>query len=328
MIENDAKAGIAVLTLILVASGCGSGGGTSSTDVSFTPNQAIAIQNFSSYPGRVYEGQPATIRLSVQNTGQATAQDVVARLYGAPINWGEENNARSFSGDSKHITLSTDLRPADAEAGVPSVPQQLSWSLTPPNLGDRNIDYNFKTRVFFKYSTSAQSEIQLVRQDEFRNQGMTKSQPTLDNSAGPISLQVRTRTPLIYYQDSVDYNSNICFIVKNVGDGTPFITGSGDNAVGQYYKNLGDKTNKVQLTIDDVGGVEFSASDGSETNSGNSWQTTVEIIGGRGIQCFDMSLPDLTTTDISQTVPITVSADYGYFKDDETQVTVLGSSNR
>ncbi len=325
-LTKEPRVGIAVLALILVASGCGSGGGNSTTDVSYTPNQGISLQNFSSYPESVYESQPATVRITVKNTGEALAEDVVARLYGAPIDWDSSGEPRSFTpntdNDNRHIDFG-DLQPADAEAQVPSVPQQNQWMLNPPDLGERNIDYDMKTRVFYKYTTSAQTEIQLVRQDEFRNQGMSKSQPTLENSAGPITMEVRTRTPLIYYQDSVDFSSNMCFIVKNSGDGTAFLRDSAND----QYTNIGENSNtgKVKLTIYNTGNVEFSSDSGS--GDGDQATTTVNLVSGSGIKCFDMSLPDLTTSEISQTVPITVEADYGYYKSDETAVEVLGRSN-
>jgi hypothetical protein len=325
MIGKDAKVGIAVLTLVLVASGCGGGGEDTNTDISFTPNQGIAIQNFSTYPGRIYEGQQATVRITVRNTGQADAEDTVARIYGAPIEWGNEPSgqdmSRTFDGTSEdqHKEFNT-LRAGDQEGGVPSVPQQKSWQFDPPDLGDRNIDYDFKTRVFYKYETTGETEIQLVRQDEYRDQGMTKGQPSIDTSAGPIDIQVRTRTPLIYYQDDVDFDSNICFIVRNVGDGTPFIPPSGSSDAVEQYKNVdSDNKDKVELTINNVGGVSFDADGGS----GNTAE--VSIVGNRGIQCYDMTLPDLTTSQISRDVPITLTADYGYYKDDTTQATVLGN---
>lgn len=323
MMGQQTKAGIAVFTLILVASGCG-GGGQSSTDVSFTPNQAVSIQNFSTYPDRVYESQPATVRITLKNTGEATAENMVARLYGAPIDWGGEDLSRAFSNDGsngQHISFD-DVRPGDAEANVPSVPQQSQWMLNPPDLGDRNIDYNLRTRVFYEYMTSAQSDIQLVRQDEFRNQGMTKSQPSLDNTAGPIKMEIRTRTPLIYYEDSTSFDSDVCFIVKNTGDGTPFLPGKADSE----YKNIGDNdwTDKVEVSIYDTGGVSFT---GGDSSSGDKTTAEVSMVSGNGIQCFNMELPSLTSSEISQTVPITAEADYGYYKDEEASVTVLGRDN-
>lgn len=305
-----------LLSLVVIASGCAQ---TTSDTSSEASTASVAVQNFSSFPQEVYNDQQVRLTLTLINNGDQNAQNVVARLFNVPFagDEGSNNNVWTLDGD-RSISFGT-LQAADEENNLPAREQNQYWTLTSPDLGNGvTIPYQFMTRIYYEYGTRGTSSITLMSQDRFRETG-NAGRPTLDTTDGPIQMEIRTQSPIVFYpEDEGDRQSEMCVIVRNEGAGTPFLHSEAYSD--GSYDVTEEASNKVKLTAPDQGSIEFSPSDGS----GNT--AVVEIFGNRGISCFNINVDNWASgVGPQQEVPIVLEADYGYYKETSTSVTVQGS---
>lgn len=290
------NAALIFLSLVVIASGCSHTGENTGPSSSIT---AVQVQNFSAIPSTVYESQSPTLRLSLKNTGTVEAEEVEAELFNVPF--GDSEN-REWEAEDLTFNFQT-LRSAEPDAGLPATPKEKTMTLTPPNLSEgETISYDFMARISFKYETRADTEIQLMSQSQFQDSGASKSRPVVENTDGPIQMEVKTRTPIVLYGG--DRTSNLCLIVKNEGEGTP------------YEPDNPGNENTMNVDIRKSGDLSFEAVDGE---SGK-----VELVNGRGIKCYQMDISFDAESDIQRTIPVTFVATYGYRKDTQTTVTVKG----
>lgn len=294
--------------MVVLASACAHNGSTSPSSTAST--KAIQVVNFTAVPDTVFESQEPALRLNLKNVGSRQANSVEATLYNVPFgqpserSWRVGDRSMPVTEEEKTFDFGT-LRPANPEAGLPATPRSRTKTLTPPDLSEgERISYDFMARVFYRYSTRATTEIQLMGQQRFREQGRARSQPTMENSDGPVQMGIRTRTPIVFYGDGTT-SSNLCLVVRNAGSGT--VT----------WPNDRDTQEVVEVTIRSSGDMEF--------NSVSGQPNRVELIGNRGVKCYSVSgFEDFQSTDIQRTIPITFEADYGYYKSTESTITVRG----
>jgi hypothetical protein len=254
--------------------------------------------------------------MEIENTGDSDSQNVAARVFG-PAWLNVENK-------SDRTESFTDLR----ASGETSIPKRASWTFTAPNLEEnREATYTIYSKLFFDYNTSAETEFKLVSGQRFREQEYSRKEASVQNSAGPIQLDVRGTTPKIYYEDeSNSINSEICIVVENQGSGIAFTENTEQD--GREYNEL-SQTNKdtVDLTISARGAVKFRK---ASSSSGEFQRTKtvpdVELINGNeAYQCFTMDATGITNDET--TVNIDLEADYNYKVEEDTSLTVEGRRN-
>lgn len=305
------KAGLVILSLAIIVSGCASGEENTS-EVTVSQTSGVEITRFAASPSELFGGQKMNLELNLKNKGGQNAQNVKARLYNVPF-----SGSRSWSISSGNQKVSFDnLGAPDPDADTPSLTVPKTWTLTAPTLQSGvTIPYDFFVRVFYKYETTGTTNIQVMSDERFRESGAGRSKPTLDNSGGPIQMEVRTRTPIVFFSSSGSDStetSEFCVIVKNVGGGTPFHPTEGVNN-GNYAVN-DNNLDEVVLKVQSSG----------STVSFESTEKKVDLIGGRGVACYTMKANFVSSQDIQRTIPITMTAEYGYYKDSQTSVTVKG----
>lgn len=293
------KIGLLLIAITVIVAGCMDTNG----DAEFTQTQGVEITNFTSTPSTVFDTQNANLRMSLTNTGEVDAENVQAEIFNVPFG---DNEEQEWEGDQL-INFDT-LRPADVEAGIPATPRERTITLSPPNLDSGvTIPYDFMARVSFDYSTTGVTEIQLMGEQRFQDTSEARTQPSMDNSAGPIQMEIQTRTPIVYYGGG-STSSDLCVVIRNEGDGTPY---------------LGEQSNTdvVEISASTPGEVDLTPIDSPDEEF-----IEVDLIGNRGVECFDVSTSSFESTDIQRTLPITIKADYGYYKEGQTSVTVNGRS--
>ncbi len=310
MTRNQHRAILGLIALVVVASGCTQSGGD--TSVTVTENQGMTIDEFSAFPSSVTSpaGSPANVQLRavVQNTGGAEAENVQLKVFNVPFSGSPSwsvNSGDDLGGSNVGMDFGASaLTAPDPENGVPSTPREDTMELTAPGLASGvTIPYNFLGELQYDYETTGISQVQLMSEERFRDTGATRTKPSVDNSAGPIKMEVRTNTPIIFYSGS-NTASQLCVIVRNVADGQP--TAEGAKVSGGYS----DVENSVELTV-------------SAPNAISSTTTKVDLVGNRGVECFDFN-SGLTSPDLQTTVPVTTAAKYRYTRETSTSVTVNG----
>lgn len=319
MIEN--KNLLVLLSLVVVASGCAHTAGTGNNEAT---SESVSIQNFSAFPSDVYGTQNVRLTLTLKNNGDSTAENVQARLFNVPFGSGNSE----WSGlDSRTVNFGT-LEPEDEEANLPARESTKFWSMEAPNLDDGvTIPYQFMTEVFYNYETQGTTSITLMDQQRFREEG-NPQRPTLDTTSGPIQMEVRTRSPIVFYPDDQGTRkSEMCIIVTNEGEGTPFWSDStvqldGSSNSPDYQQVDEDAINKVKLRVKNQGRINFTNSDDTDNSNVN----IVNIFGNKGIGCFEINAQDWSQgVGPQEEVPIVLTAQYGYSKETSTSVTVTGS---
>lgn len=297
---NSRQRLIAILGLVVLASGCTQTGGNTSS-VSITPNTGVTVERFEAFPSNVPESQSVQLETTLRNTGGQEATNVKMDLFNIPFegaqNWGGD---QSVGGDG------TTLRPADQDANVPASPRTFTFALDAPDLStDTTQPYTIFGELSYDYTTVATSEMVLMSQDRYRETGASRSKPSVQNTGGPITMEIRTRSPIVYYGEDSQTRTNpqFCVVVRNSGQGTPSTDGEGDDTVTINARTSGN----VNLDVPEGGGSE----------------QTVDLVGSRGVGCYDIDTPD-TFSSNQLTLPLTITADYTYSKETSTTVNVEG----
>ena len=307
------------MVLTVVVSGCTEGGNQEDDEGS----SSVTVSEFSPFPNPVPATQNAQFRMELVNDGDADAENVYARLYNPPFGDSGSQVWKPVGGedmDESYRTLSFDTLRAAGEQ-TPAVPKTRQQDFEAPDLAEgRDIDYTFNSYVMFDYSTTGNAEVQVMGEDTYRDEGSPQGSAGLENTDGPIQMEVRTPTPIPIYESGEDSTSKqFCVIARNQGSGVPFhpdVEGSGED--GYSISDINDRKDEIQIEIQDVGDVEFDVSDDNENN-----YQDVSILDGKGVACFDMTISGVSDT-LQRTVPIRVDADYGYRKQTRTNVQVQG----
>jgi hypothetical protein len=304
---DNTKTLIGLLGLVVVASGCtNTSGGTS---VTTTQTQGITVNEFSTFPASsVIENSQVQLTMGVQNTGGAVAQNVEAQVFNVPF--GQDTN-QAWSGDPPSFTFG-ELQPPDTENNIPATPATQTKTVTAPNFDQRiSVPYTFRAKLDYDYSTTAQTEIVLMGQERFRSTQGSTSQPQVENTGGPIQMEVRTRSPIVFYSGS-QTQPRFCVIATNEGGGTAYLPGTDPS----------ESSNLDKVEINPTSS-QFSLSAPSSDSNGNQ----VSLVGGRGVQCFDIDDTSNPGSNSQLTVPVTLTANYGYQKEVSDSITVEGRSN-
>jgi hypothetical protein len=311
---DNSKELIALIALVLVASGCGSNGGNTETEASTSP---ISVNSFSGIPSSVPSGQTVNINMELENTGDADAENIAVKLFGPTFGTNGDRVWKSATSDDDLSRVGPRTRSIEElrapSESTPAIPKQVRWSLTSPSLAQsREIDYNFYADIFYQYKTTASTDFKLVSGERFREQGMTQTDADTENSDGPVQIDIRGTTPKIYYEgDAIE--SEICITLTNSGSGKVFTEGAVTGEDRKYNMNEANE-NTVELSIQDVGNVEFDPVESGDT---------VKLVGGNeGFKCYTMTADGLTNSE--QNINTQITADYNYVKETQTTVTVEG----
>ena len=310
------KTVLALLFLAVIVSGCT--GGNQEEESTTT---SVDVMEFSAFPNPTPAGQNTRFRMQLQNNGEADAQNAYARLYNPPFGTGSQTWSTT-SGNEPSVADRTlefgTLRAAGEQ--TPAVPKTDTVNLEAPDLEQgRDVDYTFKSYMMFNYSTTATAEIRIMGEDAYREAGSPSGTASLENSAGPVQMEIRTPTPItVYDTSSLPIEKQLCIIVRNQGSGTPFApyNPSEDSVEGYNVSKVQERTDNLTIQIQDVGDVTFAPNDGSNKKQ-------VQILGGKGVACYDMEIANAGGT-LEQTVPIRIDAVYGYRKSSRANVMVEG----
>lgn len=335
--NSKEKTVLAIMFFAVIVSGCTGGGNSEET----SSTMALQVNEFSAFPNPTPGDQNTRFRMQVQNVGDSEAVNVSARLYNPPFadDSSDEKTWRDTDSDDRDISESDRTlhfgslnEPNDQ---TPSVPGTQTVTFVSPNLSEgRQISYDMNSYLMYEYNTEATTEIQIMSGDRYREAGSPSGTATLDNSQGPIQMEIRTPTPIRFYDvaDQDYVTRELCVIVRNQGNGVPFndVQYEGeDNGDGTGYDIAAVQSNKSQVNVDieDIGSVEFRQTDSDDDWGANQPAQEVEILNGRGINCWDMNVSVGSSAQLQRTVPLTLRADYGYRQSAKTTATVEGRRN-
>lgn len=302
------------VAFLLMASGCttlisdrGSGSGT-----------GVEIQNFETDFTNVYAGENFKIQMNMRNLGSVDAYDTYAALYNTEIaTSGGTLSITCEENDCSHPRL---LAP-DPQRGTEGASKMCIWECVAPVVSKGvSVDFHPSVRLFYTYLSSVIKSITIASQDEIRNiqnQGTALPSETLSTTSGPISMEVRVKGPIRYWEGESTLFFPVEIEIRNTGGGTPCAQMSTNYRECENTENW----NKVILDI-----WSENPEITWDSCSGIGEDGIVELWKGqeKTVTCEAM-MPVYTgySTGIVQK-NLHFIADYSYFKDASTTVTVKG----
>lgn len=290
------------VALVVAASGCtDTDNGVSDADISQT--EGLVVEQFNAFPAEVPSQTQVQIDLILVNKGESAAENVRWSIENIPF-----DGSRSWTKEGGFQQQGLQIAPPNPETGQQAGRRSLHPTMQSPDL-DRGISipYTMNANITYDYSTRGVTEVTLMSRSRYREQGVSKSSVSLENTGGPVQLQTNTRNPIIYYNSGEEtsvQNSRFCVTATNEGNG---------DLVGE----------EVDVTVETSGSLLVSRERDSD-GYGNTANGKIEFIGGRtsSQDCFYMQAPDSVSGQL--TLPVTVTADYRYQLEDSTAVTVNG----
>lgn len=322
---------MALVTVSLIASGCASTSGGGNTDQEAGTNP-IQVTEFSAFPNDpAPAGNTVTFTLELANNGNADATNVVGKLWNPPFaaDSGDTRTWMDTNGENVSVPdRSFDFGTLQGQEDVETFSTPASLRLTAPSLDPgQSFPYNFHAKYYYGYQTQGSTTITAMGNEQYRDSGSSKSQSvSIDHNSAPITLdgQLLAGNPIVFYEgDGSSKKVQFCVVVNNDGGGTVFSDPEGALQGEEEYV-IGDRKNKVELTVTSVGTTEISTEENG--NYGSEASEVVTLVGGDQVRnCFYMEVDSLANAGSQTEIgPINIQANYGYVEDTSTRVTVQG----
>ncbi|MDY6766025.1 MAG: hypothetical protein SVW77_01545 [Candidatus Nanohaloarchaea archaeon] len=279
----------------------GQGGGDDEADTRFriTQNDGLTV-SFSTTQSRYFEDGEIVLDLELQNTGQSTAENVQARLFGASF----------LAGNTVSLTQST-------LEGVDQAAQQAGQIATgtyqqsnPVNLRQGEVrSFPVGVRVMYDYTTSSSASFRVLPREDFTG---GSELVTTENTAAPVKADIQVQSPKpVSSAGNGTVTVSVPIQVRNVGGG-------------QVVQNIQGERGPVQLT------ASFPLAGGgtaSITDCGGSGSNTKSFRFPRGqterrVVCTAEISSNVFDTQLS----LEVDLDYTYFETPETTFRIEGMS--
>lgn len=189
----DGKHLVAALVLAVAISGCtalpfgGDGGEDDGPDLRATPDDGLSVE-VRSLADTYGEGEEIAVRAGIANTGQATARDIVAQLYG-PLFMNPENCGEMRRG------AGSALAGVDESVGQDGEETAVEWTCSNPidlPAGERE-EVTTGAAVTYEYTTNATASFTLVPRADFEG---SSSPVSTSNTNAPVKAEVDLSSPV------------------------------------------------------------------------------------------------------------------------------------
>lgn len=288
----------------------------------------MIAENFAPDFQQVYSGEDVTFTLKVRNTGSVKASGGFAELLGLDQTWrGGEGSTANTAGteifpveqECRYTNQGIDLLPPDPSSGISGGDYICTWKYIAPQVRvGLHADYTPRARFYYNYESFTTKTLTLIPKEDlkaYQNQGKTLPMETKDQSDSPLSLDIEMQTPIRTYGSSVEFPAVIK--ISNIGDGTVC---SDANHCKKYPYISGQSTTEGpswdQFTL------RIELGEGLQLSTCNPEQI-IYLSGGKD-QTISCKITASVPQELSQRQIILI-ADYGYFFDTATSITVLPS---
>ncbi len=270
-----------------------------------TGGTGVIIKSFAPDLTDASGGSTVTFIVNAKNTGDATADNVKALLFGLSNEWTTMPTAVSSVGGGK-------LAPADLATGLPGEEGSVDWSLTAPAGKASDVTYDASVRLFYTYPTTSDIIIRFVTDDYARTTPTAqKGILTSGTTAGPLTITAVARTPVL---STGSTKGRIQLEIQNIGSGRVF-KGASIPSNGVILAADLDILKAVTITgVGALGSCAVGAAGNSQTPA------NVRLAGGKSkvISCDVDASGIVNFKDIA----LKITVDYNYFVDSASQVTV------
>lgn len=288
---------IALFAIICVVAVSGCLGGDD--EVVITKGYGLEITNFTSNLYGLYSGQTTHVTMRIENHGESKVYDTYGlALIIVPGDWDITQD--------KAQELKKDLNFEDTTRGIAMGTDQYTWTIKAPAItpGTKRPD-SITGRIYYDYQTVAVGTLWVYPESEL---GSTSNKLSYKTSRGPIAISMNVvPDPIIAYSDEEMFTLNI--ELTNLGGGTVYTPETVD---ADGYSISDAERNVIELDIDV----------GDDLYVDPSCLDHVEFFGNKANVICDVTVED--APDARQSYPITVTADYGYYKDQTINIEVTG----
>jgi len=293
------------ISFIIIVSGC-------TLQPVVTTSNGVEIESFTADFGTVFHGEAVKFRMLVRNTGSSDAAEVFAEVLGIDQDWGPNPGTEKLPNEEecRYTGSHFSLISPEPENGIPGEAHYCTWDYVAPDLDKgQSITYDITGRVFYRYESTTTSSITLGSYDEIREleeSGQSLPIQTDTYTKGPMRIKIETKGTVRFSETEKSVEFPIYVTVENTGTGTVC------NVDDPNQCKEPENQNKVDIYFSGSG-ITFDECDftGLTVWSGvpNYYSCEARI----------SNLPEI----IAQKT-ISASAEYSYYSDQETAVTVTG----
>ncbi len=281
----------------------------------------VRINSFGFDSSTISEGEEVELSLAIENVGAYDSTGVSFYVYGYDGKW----NAGSYDvpgGSSGGVSWGLDsLRGRHTDTGVPGASASFHEIFTMPEKSVASgitQNYMFYGRLCYDYETTAYAMLKTVsasqKRDEKRKGVFSQGGVSLKNSNAPIQIELRTKSPIVFYESGGTRNANLALIIRNVGGGYPC---AGECSRAVDVSNI----NKLFLLEVEMDGDELSCG----TEQSDDPPSVLSFHDGEAVV--------YCTYTVSGSQPkgeylFTAVATYNYYVDRTASVNVVGRSEK
>lgn len=289
---------IALFTIICVVAVSGCLG--DDEPVMSAKGYGLEITNFTSNLYGLYSGQTTHVTMRIENHGESKVlKDYGLALLIVPGDWDITQD--------KNQALKKDLNFENSDRGIAMGTDQYTWTIKAPAItpGSKRPD-SITGRIYYDYQTVAEGTLWLYPESEL---GSTQNKLTYKTQRGPIAISMTlVPDPVVVYSSGEMFNLNID--LTNVGGGTVYMPETVD--ADSYSISDADR-NVINLDVN-IPGLKVD----------DDCLEHVEFFGNKASVICDITYDEISVPSAKQSYPVSVKADYGYYKDQTINIEVTG----
>ena len=272
----------------------------------------VKVNSFGFDSYTVSDKEQVELSLEIENVGAFDAEDVSFFLYGY-----DEDALNSLYVDASVGTASEDgwvidvFRGYDMDAKAQGMSADYYQVFEMSDEISKGIaqKYNFNGRLCYYYETRANAKIKAIsaaqKRDEKSKGKYSEGSVDVWNSYGPVQIEVKTKSPLVFYGSSGGQETEVALIIKDVAAGFPSSSGCA------LEIEVGDINELVSLDV---------SLDGAVLDCDDAYSF------------FDGEAVVYCTYDVGASRPkgeymLSIVAGYYYYVDMKSSVSVVGSSD-
>lgn len=253
----------------------------------------VVIKSFAPDVQQIYSGDSVIFSLSVENTGEEDAYNVVAKLFGLGTDWTPSSESKTIGFLSK------------AQPNIPGGIGDVQWEVTSPSGLTVDKTYSAMVRITYGYNTTAEGSIKIYSDSYLKGLKINESEAIRKSSGiesftvtkAPITISLLgADQPFIYRQSGQE--GSVTIQISNKGNGEPYRSNAGDFEITVLNITIGNSMCKDQ-TFPQV--------------------IKLPRTGVKSVSC-KFNLPNVAEY---TTVPIKVRLGYNYYIDGSTSIKVL-----
>ncbi len=196
-----------VLVLIVLIAGCTSSSenGDGGAPVVSSKTYGIRVADFSSL-NEVYSNEPVDLGLTIQNVGDAIAENIRFELY----------QKSGFTGEDPGSLEK--LLPPDPEMSIAGEKELVFWTLTAPSVESDRTKY-LKGRITYDYVGRAGTNVHLVPAGVYQELGADSFSISSSSTDGPVTIDVVEIDPYRMPEAKEEQTVHLSIRIKNTGTG-------------------------------------------------------------------------------------------------------------